>query len=169
LIDDKIEKIIPIITSNSNISIRIIDWFITNYSKKYNIIYKLNNSDITYFNVYFQYKCMLKAYKKKMFDPFCRKKRIAFYYDGNKCIITTIGQLNFFKWALSYDILYYIEANLKKIIYDMSNINDFDINSTCENIDSTTESEKKNKRHFLSKDANKTINIYNYSVILTFD
>ena len=35
------ENIIPIITGNSHISLRIIDWFVTNYSCKYNIIYPI--------------------------------------------------------------------------------------------------------------------------------
>lgn len=39
--DNNIDKILPIITSNSSISIRVLDWFVTNYSKKYNIIYKI--------------------------------------------------------------------------------------------------------------------------------
>ena len=183
LLNNNIHTIIPIISSNSKISIRIIDWFVTNYSKKNNIIYKLNNSDIVYFNVYFQYKCMLKSYKKKLFDPFCRKKRIAFYYDINKCIITTIGQLNFFKWILTYDILKYIDKNLYTIIDDMASVNNShnyiknytEMNENIELTDSATLTSssvienKKSKRHFLSNDANKTINIHNYSVLLTFD
>ncbi|MFM7979984.1 MAG: hypothetical protein ACKPKO_11780, partial [Candidatus Fonsibacter sp.] len=56
---------------------RVLDWFVTNYSKKNNIIYELSedSSSERYFNVFLQYKCQLKAYKKKMFDPFCRKTR----------------------------------------------------------------------------------------------
>ena len=97
--NDSINKVLPIITSNSNISIRVLDWFVTNYSKKCNIIYELpdaNNNCDRFFNVYLQYKCQLKGYKKKLFDPFCRKQRIAFYYAENKSVVTTIKQLNFF-------------------------------------------------------------------------
>ena len=65
LTNNNINKLLPIITSNSNISIRVLDWFVTNYSKKYNILYKLNNDDNNFFNVYLQYKCQLKSYKKK--------------------------------------------------------------------------------------------------------
>ena len=107
LTNDNIHIILPIITSNSNISIRVIDWFVTNYAKKNNIIYELedNNENGILFNVYLQYKCQLKSYKKKIFDPFCRKEKIGFYYDEFKCVITTIGQLNFFKWTIKYDVL----------------------------------------------------------------
>ena len=94
--------------------------------KKKNIYYELTNynaNDDKYFNVFLAYKGQLKSYKKKYFDPFCRKKRIAFYYDENTCVITTIGQLNFFKWAIEYDILTYVENNLQHITQDMNKSN----------------------------------------------
>lgn len=194
LTNDNIHKILPIITSNSNISIRVLDWFVTNYSKKFNTVYRLDNIDTNddkYFNVYLQYKCQLKSYKKKLFDPFCRKQRIAFYYDSNKCVITTIGQLNFFKWALSYGILLYVKKNLQTITNDMiisnkniikkynnqsiktSDSSDNKTNSsnkTSNETISSSESDKiRKKRHELSKNANKSINIHNYSIVLNFD
>ena len=42
LVNNNIDKLLQIITSNSNISIRVLDWFVTNYSKKFNIIYKIS-------------------------------------------------------------------------------------------------------------------------------
>lgn len=137
--DNNMDKILPILTSNSSISIRVLDWFVTNYSKKYNVIYKIDNQDIQIFNVYLQYKSQLKGYRKKLFDPFCRKKRIFFYYEENKCIVSTIGQLNFFRWSLKYNILDYVEKNLNSICDDMNksiknyvkkNINSEDTNDT---------------------------------------
>ena len=38
---DNVNEMLPIINSESNISLRIIDWFVTNYAKKNNIIYNL--------------------------------------------------------------------------------------------------------------------------------
>lgn len=176
LTNNNINIILPIITSNSNISIRIIDWFVTNYAKKNNIIYELeNNIDNTkIFNVYLQYKCQLKSYKKKLFDPFCRKNKIPFYYNESKCIITTIGQLNFFKWAIKYKILTYINNNLKKITTDMINVNKYYINKYNKSSENSTDnhitdSDKRKKRHELSISANKSVNIQNYSVILSFE
>jgi hypothetical protein len=220
LTGDNMSKVLPIITSNSNISIRVLDWFVTNYSKKFNVIYEINSvyTDDKYFNVYLQYKCQLKSHKKKLFDPFCRKQRIAFHYDNNKCVVTTIGQLNFFRWAIEYGVLSYVESNLQAITNDMiisnkqivKKYNDITIetNSTSvssENIQNNistdtliitsksknnksaskntksetkitnsestnTDSEKKRKkRHELSTSANKTINIHNYSIVLSFD
>ena len=111
-----IEKMLPIIMGESKISIRVLDWFVTNYSKNKKLYYKLDNKT---FNVHMDYKSQLKGYKKKLFDPFCRKKRIPFYYNETDYVITTIGQLNFFKWAISKKILDYVTDNFEVIYKDM--------------------------------------------------
>ena len=67
------------------------------------------------FKVYNDYKLKLKAYSKKRFDPFCRWERITVPYDGNNYMETTIGQLNFFKWAIESKIIDYIQANYDKL------------------------------------------------------
>jgi len=122
--NNEIYPIIDIITGKSNISLRIIDWFITNYCNKYNII--LSNKNISYFNVYNEYKSQLKAYNKRFFDPFCRIndknniKKIIFKYNNDNYIKTTIGQINFFKWATNNYIINYIIDNYDKIYNDMN-------------------------------------------------
>ena len=95
---DNLNQVIPIITGKSDISLRILDWFVTNYSKKNNIHYQVNdiNGKVKNFIVYLDYKAQLKAYSKKNFDPFCRRERISFIDHNNTDLITTIGQLNFF-------------------------------------------------------------------------
>lgn len=97
---ENIIKIIPIIASSRSLSLRAIDWFVTNYSKKFNTSYIINGKtnnilskvetyDPHYcseFVVYLNYRLQLKAYSKENFDPFCRgetKERIDFYYDKN--------------------------------------------------------------------------------------
>jgi hypothetical protein len=145
--NNNIYIILPIISGCSSLSIRVLDWFVTNYAKKFNIIYQLKNG--TYFNVYLDYKSQLKGYKKKMFDPFCRKRRIPFYYEENKCVITTIGQLNFFKWSIKNGIIDYVISNLQKINEDM-------ILSSKKNLNN---SEKKSTSSSLS-DNNSTDNIH---------
>lgn len=115
-------RIIPIIESNCAISLRLIDWFVTNYSKKYNtIIKKQKNLDgMEYFNVYISYRQQLKAFSKQQFDPFRRRDRIRFVYDkDNNWVETTIGQLNFFKWILQNNILDFIMENIDVIEADM--------------------------------------------------
>ena len=111
---------ISIINSNSKISIRLIDYFITKFSKKYKINYKLKENDIEQtFNIYTSYKQQLKAYQKKYFDPFSRGDRIP-YFMNNICIITTIGQLNFFKWFITKKIYEYVINNYDSIDTDMN-------------------------------------------------
>ena len=101
--DDNLEKILPIINGESPISLRLIDWFVTNYSKKHYVIYnvkKIKQGGEVRFKVYVDYKLKLKAYSKKRFDPFCRWDRITIPYKDETFIQTTLGQLNFFRWAM---------------------------------------------------------------------
>ena len=101
-----IEQIRSIIDQNSVISLRILDWFITNYSKKHRTIISNNNID-----VYQNYKLQLKSFSKKQFDPFCRKNKIIFYYNEEDYIETSCGQLCFFRWCFENDILNYVKSN----------------------------------------------------------
>ena len=64
--DGNMERILPIINGESIISLRLIDWFATNYSKKHYTVYplKMKNGDEKRFKVYIDYKLKLKAYSK---------------------------------------------------------------------------------------------------------
>jgi len=108
---------LSIINGKSTISLRIVDWFATNYAKQYYITYKTPTCDR--FKVYVDYKLNLRSYSKKRFDPFCRWDRINIPYK-DQYIQTTIGQLNFFKWALENGVIHYIEENYKDIETDMN-------------------------------------------------
>ena len=119
--DDSLNKMLSIINGTSRISLRIVDWFATNYAKKNYTIYNID--DNKRFKVYVDYKLNLKAYSKKRFDPFCRWERITIPYEDDKFIQTTIGQLNFFKWALENKVIEYIENNYSEIENDMNSRN----------------------------------------------
>ena len=138
-------KLLNILNGENKISLRIIDWFVTNYAKKYNIHYSLkikitspkrntlkkgskySKKDIDKYtnfrqlNVFLSYKEQLRAYSKKQFDPFCRRNRIDFYFNEGESITTTVGQLNFFRWAIQNNIINYIVNNYKEIETDMNN------------------------------------------------
>jgi hypothetical protein len=118
------------IISKSKISIRLIDYFVTKYSKKNKVSYKINdnknndnknndNKNNVSFSVYQSYKQQLKAFQKKNFDPFARGIRIP-YFINNTFIITTIGQLNFFMWFISKNIIDYVIKNKEIIEIDMN-------------------------------------------------
>ncbi len=127
------KELIDIISGEKSISLRSIDWFITNYSKKKNIYYKIyqkedgsltfddtNNKLVKNINVFQSYKSQLKAYSKKKFDPFCRRERINLNISDTN-IETTLGQLNFFKWAINNLIIDYILIHKNEIEKDMNN------------------------------------------------
>lgn len=119
--NSKMDKMLSIINGESRISLRIVDWFATNYAKKHYTVYSVNDNQR--FKVYVDYKLNLKAYSKKRFDPFCRWQRITVPYSSDKYIQTTIGQLNFFKWALDNNVIKYIEDNYGEIEVDMNSRN----------------------------------------------
>jgi len=184
--NDKIHKIIGILDGSSKISLRIIDWFVTNYSKKNNITYyvklnkNINNEKVevdSQFIVYLNYKNQLKAYSKKQFDPFCRRSRIQFLYDKDNYLITTVGQLNFFRWAIENKILDYINDNIKIIETDMnqnirSNYKKSLTKTKIKSKNIVTEKIKKTgrkKRKELSVSATKCINKHKYKVTLDFN
>lgn len=108
-------SVISLLQGNGDISLRVMDWFVTNYSKKHNVSYILNGQE---FSVYLNYKAQLKAFSKKLFDPFCRRERIEFECSKGLSFITTIGQLNFFRWAIEKDIFTYIRNHLDDILRD---------------------------------------------------
>jgi hypothetical protein len=111
------QYMINLLNGDTHISLRLIDWFVTNYSKKHSTAYILNGTE---FLVYANYKSQLKAYSKKLFDPFCRRERISFQMPGFEPVITTVGKLNFFRWAYEKNIFNYIEENYEAIESEMN-------------------------------------------------
>lgn len=172
-----------IITQKNILSLRILDWLVTNYSKKYNVVYPLEkNGVVTNFNIYLDYKNQLKAYSKKYFDPFCRRERILINVknltwtfldientekvvkvnkiqnnnnnNDNDELITTVGQLNFFKWFIENNVILYAIENIEKIDKDM--------------IDTLNKNKNISKRKELSKCASKTVCFYETDTLIKF-
>jgi len=159
--NNNLDNMLSIINGDSRVSLRIVDWFATNYSKQNYTIYKLNDGNR--FKVYIDYKLKLRAYSKKRFDPFCRWERITIPYN-DKYIQTTIGQLNFFKWAIENEVINYIENNYIEIERDMNTRN-----STTKNKKIYTNCKTRKKREELSKSASKSIFKENIDIIISFD
>jgi hypothetical protein len=157
-------KMLKIINGESKISLRIVDWFSTNYAKKFFTSYDLDACPR--FKVYTDYKLKLKAYSKRRFDPFCRWERIKVPF-GNKefSIETTLGQLNFFKWAIENKIIDYIENNYDIIENDMNTNNS--ISKNKKHNDSVGKSRK--RREELSKSASKCLKKEKVEIVLQFN
>jgi hypothetical protein len=165
--NNNLDKILKIITGETKISLRIVDWFATNYAKKFYTLYVIEgaNDNVTRrFKVYDDYKLKLKAYSKKRFDPFCRWERISIPYKNGTSIETTIGQLNFFKWTLENKVIDYIEQNYSDIETDMNNRN-----STSKRKEIITDNSKtRKKREELSISATKSIKKEKVEIIVQF-
>ena len=109
------DRIMPYLLGTAPISLRLIDFFVTNYCRKNFISYPLHGQE---FLVYVSYKSQLKAYSKQFFDPNCRRERIVFQIYDQEPFRTTVGQLNFFRWAFENDILDYIQDHYEEIQAD---------------------------------------------------
>ena len=112
-----ITEVMEMLQGTSIISLRLIDWFVTNYAKRHTIGYVLNGQE---FMVYMSYKSQLKAYSKKLFDPFCRRERIMFSLPGIDAFVTTVGKLNFFRWAIEKNIIEYLKLNRETVEAEMN-------------------------------------------------
>lgn len=134
---ENIEKFLPILTRTSNISLRLLDYFCVTYSKVNPVTYVIADK---YFDAYSSYKNQLNTYSKKKFDPFKRNNRIPLFYN-NKKYYTTIAQLCFFKWCLTYNVIEYVEKHKNEINKDMKD----NLNKSVSDEDSVSSSVKKRR------------------------
>lgn len=132
-----------IIDGKHKLSLRVIDWLVTHYSKNNNIYYWIEknqsniNEPIIYedfplhnvncealkkIHLYLDYRAQLKSYTKFNFDSFRRHDRITFIIDDEKKIPieTTIGQLNFFRWAFNNKVIDYAMKHYDEIYENMT-------------------------------------------------
>ena len=159
---DNLDTMLSIINGESTISLRIVDWFATNYAKqKFTVIKKPSGGR---FHVYADYKLKLRAYSKRRFDPFCRWERISYPYKENMCIQTTIGQLNFFKWALENGVISHIAKNYEVIEKDMNSRN-----STSRRRSPGQSSQTRKRREELSVSATKSVKREEVEIVIKFD
>lgn len=160
-----IDTFFNILKGDNEDSLRLYEWFVVNYSKKYDTRYHIRKDDNTLeeVTVYLDYKSQLQSYSKKYFDAFCRTKRIYISnFDGEK-EETTVGQLNFFKWAISKNIINYIKQHREDINNDMI----VSLRHLYNKKD--TKKNKRRTRKELSISATKKINKHNVKIIVSFD
>ncbi len=173
--NNNLETMLKIINGESKISLRIVDWFATNYAKKNYTLYDLegSNGETKRFKVYLDYKLKLKAYSKRRFDPFCRWERINIPYNETSHIQTTIGQLNFFKWALENRVIEYIEQHYDEIENDMNSRNSNSKKRETTSLTQVTEKpidkKTRKRREELSILASKSIKKENIEITVKFN
>jgi hypothetical protein len=157
---DKIEKIKPIINQEDDISLRLIDWTLTNYAKKYCIKYKLSNGRII--DVHESYKNYMTSYKRNiLFDLFRRGKCSKVIYGNNDTLLSGIKQLNSFRFVLEIELIDYIRKNKEKIEADMR----ISLRRSAAN---KKNNKTRKKRQELSPSIYKKCMIHHYKTTITF-
>lgn len=150
-----------VVFKTRNIPLRLLDWFVTNYSKKNDICYHIKrpNNTLENFYVFRSYRAQLKSYKKKEFDPFCRGSTIVLQYESptdeklNVVFETAICQLKFFKWSIENLVLNYVESNYTDIYNDMK--------TNSSKSQKTTQNNTKKKKTELSKSIFQQVHVSN--------
>lgn len=122
-VKENFDRLKPMLTQESSISLRVLDWSTTNWSRKNTVMLETYRSGFKeVINMFLDYKANLKAFSKKSFDPFCRRERIMLQFECDpekKTYISTTAQLNFMKWAIESGVLEYCQRNLELLEADM--------------------------------------------------
>jgi len=160
-----ISTLVPIISQKSKVSIRMMDWLCTNYSKSRNVTYAFeDNGSRRVFNLHLEYKNTLECYGRRLFDPFRRGPRCFFniQYDENKTqtFESTLGQLVFWKWAFDHKVLEYANEYSEDIEKDMN---------IAHHSRDLKKQDGDNKRTSLSKEPKTSTHVYNMGCTLVFD
>jgi len=106
-------------SKESKLSIGLLDWFNVNYAPEYNVEYIKGTKNIL---VWQSYNSALSGYSKALFDPFARgsKRGKTITISNNEvALVTTLCQLNYFRWAIRNGVIDYVKNNADKIYEDM--------------------------------------------------
>ena len=109
--------LVPVSTQNAGISLRALDWLVTNFSKKNGLVIP-GSKDGDLINVHQEYRGALAFFRRRNFDPFRRRLRITYVFEDNT-YETTIAQLNFMRWAYDKGILEFARIHRSTIEMDM--------------------------------------------------
>lgn len=119
--DARMRTVAPYVRGDAKrCSLRMLDWFVTSYSRRMGTVIVPTRGDLkSPVHVHVAYRTQLKSFSKQLFDPFRRRNRLLFE-DAEGCELeTTVGQLNFFRWAIECELLEYVEAHAAEIDADM--------------------------------------------------
>ena len=105
-------------------SLRLVNWFVTNFAKHYTTSYLIKKyNKIDMFLVWIEYDKELASEGKEYFDAFRRGakmgKLIEIEYEKDKKLKTTVAQLNFFRWAIKNNVIDYVNSKVDIIYKDM--------------------------------------------------
>lgn len=113
--------LLPVVTATWKISLRLLDWLVTNYTKRFPTwIVNLKQPNSNAFNVNNEYLRMRAQWTRILFDPFRRQSRYdnTIYFTINGLNYkSTVAQLNFIKWVVKtrvYDYAYRDKLVIRK-------------------------------------------------------
>lgn len=128
-------KLLPFLRGTSKISLRMVEWFVFVYSMRNTVDWFIGEN---YFNVYLDYQAEMEENKKQKFDPMGRKWRkekrkdgtvvkvyhgINFFHTEKDYIVTSVAQLNFFRWFIGKGVLDYVLENFDNLSLEMNKYN----------------------------------------------
>ena len=93
-------------------SLRLLDWFVINYSRRH----KLHLEGT---NIYQSYRNWRRFWRQDQFDVCRRGTRIHFERQG-EVYTTTVAQMNYMYWAHQHGVRAYVDAHKLEIAHDMS-------------------------------------------------
>lgn len=150
---DRIKQILlPCINQSSPVSLRLLDWIVTNYSKEYRLVLHHQKYSI---HVHEQYRNAMHTWGCKYFAPFRRGNKVVFIFK-NEHYSTTLGQLNFMHWCSRTGLLDYALDHLEEIRDHMQ-------------YHSKLKQRRKSKRVPLTRSPNQGCYVYVVSSISAFD
>lgn len=139
----KFAIILPVLMGEDVLTMSIINYVVITYSKKYDsCIIEKNKTKTVYTYINRSYDAKLDQDRRQCFDAFCREPKIYFEYEPGKSILTSVAQLNFYKWVLDIGLLDFIRENYDHIKYD------YDLRSKSESIANSTSQSMKQHNKF---------------------
>lgn len=117
-----VEYLLPLRTKNTkkpaepesspHLSLRTVNYLVTTYAHLHPIRYVVDGCSI---DMASSYDNELLQHTKKLFDPFRRHWRIWWELPSGEKILTTLAQLNFFRWAIKYKVFQWAEEHRLEI------------------------------------------------------
>ena len=108
--------LVPILTGFHRVSIRVMDWYVTNYTKKHCTSYLFESEKSSrMFHVHDEYNEKCNAQGRRLFDPFRRGPRVFFETSDGLMHESTLGQIFFWHWADVHGVLKNLEKDLHAV------------------------------------------------------
>jgi len=110
----------PLLDQTSPVSLRVLDWAVVNWAKQHNVVCT-SRSPGKMTNIHYAYRRTLGFWKRRLFDPFRRRKRITVRI-GDTTYETTLGQANFVLWSYVSGVLAYVLGHIDAIEADANRV-----------------------------------------------